>query len=92
MDMPPGTTFAVGVAKDEPGSLNMARTGKKIKWVAKRGEGMHDWAIYCYFNEPVEVTMGYVTSWGDKVFSEEHIKMLVPCDDEAYSLYRRQYA
>jgi len=84
--MPPGTMFATGVAIDEPNGLFMARTGKKLRWVAVRGEGMPDWAIYCHFESSNII---YIKSSGDKVCDEKHIKMLVPCDDEAYALYRR---
>jgi len=82
--MKPGTLFASGYATDGPGGLNMSRSGKKLRWVAVRG-GIWDWAIYCHFK-------GHPDKWicdhGDKVTFESHIKKLVPCDDEAYKMYR----
>jgi len=59
---------------------------EEIRWVAVRGKGYFDWCIYYHFSfKKVE----YITQSGDKIFSEEIIKRLVPCDDEAYGLYRR---
>ena len=82
-DMEPGI-FATGVAIDESGGLYMANTGRELRWVAVRG-GIHDWTIYCHLS-------GWDKDWiranGDKVCGEEHIKKLVPCDDEAFKKYR----
>jgi hypothetical protein len=58
---------------------------KEIKWVAVRG-GYHDWAIYYHL---VEHSDEYVAAHGDKCFTEDIIKKLVECDDEAYQMYRR---
>lgn len=61
-----------------------------IKWVAVRGI-YHDWAIYYM---PVELLMNNtdpvetVARRGDKIFTEKVIRKLVPCDDEAFELYR----
>lgn len=71
----------------------------KVKWVAIRG-GIHDWAIYhsmdaniCredYFDCDchLEASEGTVARCGAKVHKEETIKSLVPCDDEAFGMYR----
>lgn len=83
-DMKPGQIIASGVMADVPDGLYMAGTGRNLLWVAKRG-GIHDWAIYCHFQEN---GVDYVISNGDKVTDEKHIKMLVPCDDEAFDMYR----
>lgn len=84
-DMPPGTIFSSGTSFDLPGGLFMSNSGKELRWVAERGE-IHDWTIYCHFsfhdNE-------WIRRYGDKVYSESHIKMCVPCDNEAYKMYRR---
>ena len=82
--MKPGTLFASGYATDGPGGLNMSRSGKKLRWVAVRG-GIWDWAIYCHWADKSEE---WIRDQGDKVILEEHIKKLVPCDDEAFALYR----
>jgi len=51
-------------------------------WVAVRG-GIHDWAIY-----KGQGTKEYIRDWGNKVHSEEEIKLLVPCDKESFNMYR----
>lgn len=83
-DMKPDTVFATGLAIDEPNGLFMAHTGKELRWVATRG-GIHDWTIYCHFSDKSEE---WIKRQGDKVHDEKHIKMLVPCDDEAFKMYR----
>ena len=86
-DMPPYTVFARGEIEDSPKGINMANTGKIIKWVAKRGR-IHDWAIYC--DNPYTPFGNYDTilKMGDKVTGEQNIKKLVECDDEAFEMYR----
>ncbi len=84
--MPPGTMFATGVAMDKENELFMANTGKALRWVAIRGHGAFDWAVYCHFSDK---DTAWVKRFGDKVGGEEHIRKLVPCDDEAYQKYRR---
>lgn len=75
-----GTVFATGVA-DEPGLHS-----EPIRWVAKVGDGYHDWAIYYHLeNTPV----AFIKTNGEKVTTESIIRKLVPCTDEAYSFYRR---
>ncbi len=83
--MPPGTIFAEGVAFDCPGDLNMTGSGRQLRWVACRGKGMPDWAIYCHY---ATYDAQYVQRFGDKVHFEDHIRKLVPCFDEAYQMYR----
>lgn len=82
--MQPGLWFATGLTTDDPKGINMNRSGKQLKWVAVRG-GIWDWAIYIHW---AESSIGYVASNGDKVTFESHIKKLVPCDDEAFKMYR----
>lgn len=77
-DMPAETVFATGIV------LNERLHGAPVRWVAKRG-GIHDWAIYYHLaNSPLD----FVSRCGDKVFTDEVIRALVPCDDEALALYR----
>jgi len=60
-------------------------TDKEVRWVACRGKGYHDWAIYYHLPSQDIYT---IASNGDKCFTESVIKLLVPCNDEAYGLYR----
>jgi len=78
-NMPPGTIFATGEG------IYPNIWEHKIKWLAKRGEGYYDWAIYCGDDTKLLLTIETV---GDKIFSEQTIRKLVPCDDTAYGLYR----
>lgn len=84
-DMPDHTAFAHGTTSDDAAGINMANTGNQLRWVAKRG-GYHDWAIYIHFAYNNEE---YIKTNGDKVTGEDNIKKLVPCDNEAYEMYRR---
>jgi len=82
--MPPHTVFATGFLLDTPEGLFMASTERMLRWVAIRGE-IHDWAVYCHF---AENSIEDVKKVGDKVGLESHIKKCVPCDDEAFEMYR----
>lgn len=82
--MEPHTMFASGTRTDSPEGLFMMNTGKVLRWVAVSG-GIGDWAIYCHF---VDKSEQWIKANGDKVSSEENIKKLVPCDDEAFQMYR----
>lgn len=83
-DMEPGTIFATGTINDGPTGINMTRSERTLRWVACRG-GIHDWAIYI---GPEEWTAEAVKRSGDKVHSTEHINKLVPCDADAFGMYR----
>lgn len=78
-DMSPGERFATGIGTYP--ELHQ----KAIRWVAVRGEGMHDWAIYYHL---LKNDVYYISRQGDKCFTESVIKKLVPCTDEAHNLYR----
>jgi hypothetical protein len=54
------------------------------RWVAVRGD-VYDWAIYYH---RLDRSVAQVQFEGDKVFTAERIRALVPCDDEAFALYR----
>ena len=72
----------------------------KVKWVACRG-GIHDWAIYHSLDanlEPedflggfthLEATDEQIKRGGAKLRREEDIKDFVPCDNEAFAMYRQ---
>ena len=78
--MEPGKQFATGTGT-YPELYN-----EEVRWVAVRGLGMHDWAIYYNLSEK---SVNEIAQEGDKCFTEEIIKRLVPCDDKSYGLYRR---
>ena len=83
--MKPGEIFDRGEADDLPGDLNMTGKGERLRWVAVRGKGIPDWAIYTHY---AYMSDEYVRDSGDKVHSEQHVRQLVRCDDEAFSMYR----
>lgn len=82
--LPENTIFARGETIDSPEGINMSRSGKPLRWVAERG-GIHDWAIYIHF---ADHDYEWIRRHGDKVFFEDHIRKLVPCDSEAFRMYR----
>lgn len=82
--MQPGKIFATGVIPDGPDGVNMTNSGKELRWVACRG-GIHDWAIYIHWSEN---SAEWVKDNGDKVHGEHYIRKLVPCDNEAFGMYR----
>jgi hypothetical protein len=71
----------------------------KVNWVATRG-GIYDWAIYHSLDanlEPTDYLGGFthlevdderIYRGGAKIRREEEIKKFVPCDDEAFKMYR----
>lgn len=77
--MPPHTVFAMQVVNDP----RLYKEGK-VRWLAKKG-GIVDWCIYYHHAEHDEE---YVKSYGDKVFTKDTIRDLVPCTDEVFKLYR----
>ena len=83
-EMEPDTIFANGETVDSPEGINMDNTGQELRWVAVRG-GIHDWAIYC---DLIYRSGMDVKNMGNKVTIEANIKKLVPCDDEAFKMYR----
>ena len=82
--MPPQTLFACGITVDGPEGINMTESGNMLRWVAVRG-GIWDWSIYVGLaintNEDIK-------RFGDKVYAYSTIRRLVPCDDEAFAMYR----
>jgi tRNA 2-selenouridine synthase SelU len=83
-EMEPDTIFATGTANDDPEGLFMANTNKQLRWCAVRG-GIEDWCIYCHL---ADRDVEYIRRQGDKVTFESHIRKLVPCDNEAFKMYR----
>jgi len=83
-DMKPHEIIDTGTVSDNHIGINMSNSNELLRWVAVRG-GIHDWAIYIYFAfKDVE----WILRAGDKVHDKENIQKLVPCDDEAFKLYR----
>ena len=76
--MPPDTIFATGV------TMNEGLYREPVRWVAVRG-GIADWTIY-YYKE--ESSIDYVRDYGDKCFTKNIIKELVPCNEDAFKAYR----
>ena len=90
-NMEPHRIIARGQVLDHhDDGVSIAGTGKWVRWVAKRG-GIHDWAIYIQNPHYGELERDYpdVMARGDKLVGECNIKRLVPCDDEAFKMYRR---
>ena len=82
-DMKPGI-FAQGETTDDPDGCNMTASGRKLKWVASRGD-IHDWAIYVLW---ASCDWMQVKAMGDKIHDEANIRKLVPCTSEAFDMYR----
>lgn len=83
-EMKLGCIFATGEIVDSPDGISFENTGFLLRWVAVRGD-IHDWAIYCHW---LGVDDEYIHRNGQKVCEEKKIKKLVPCDDEAFKMYR----
>jgi len=83
-DMEPREIFATGTAPDDSVGINMTNSGAELRWVAVRG-GIEDWAIYV---GGATNTQTMLRDYGDKIHDKETIKKLVPCDDEAFKMYR----
>lgn len=85
---------------EEGGTLNKDGKSTNVKWIAVRG-GYHDWAIYHsldanfihadFLDDPAHLDVSYyrILKSGAKLRWEEEIRRLVPCDDEAFKMYRQ---
>ncbi len=82
--MPRGTIFATGITLDQEGCTFITGSGKELRWVAVRGD-IDDWCIYCHSREE---SLEWIRRNGDKIKMKQHIRMLVPCTDEAFKQYR----
>lgn len=58
----------------------------ELTFVCIKGAGPEgSWAMYCGFSDtPHDV----IADMGSKVYSEDIIRSMCPCDDEVYKLYR----
>lgn len=78
--MHPGLIIDAGVIHD-------ARLYRDpVRWVAVKGGGPVDWAIY--YNT-VDHPVNWIRMHGEKVTTEAVIRELVPCDQEAFDQYRQ---
>ncbi len=80
-EITPGMIFAEGT-----GTFPELRIDLPLRWVAVRGEGYHDWAIYYH---TIDHEPDWVKHNGDKAMGENIIRRLVNCTDEVWELYRR---
>ena len=75
------------IINDESGVFMVNdRKGEKLGWVAKRGDGYWDWAIYVGW---ANQTVGDILANGQKVCNDDNIQKLVPCTEAALKLYRK---
>ena len=81
--MKPSTTFAHGKMSEDRTGLRWMLSDKQLTWVAQRGN-IYDWAIYYGDNDDLT----WVKEHGDKLYNTITIRELVPCDDEAFKMYR----
>lgn len=86
-EIEPGTIFNHGFTWDHPKAVNVAGTGKTIKWVACKGTD-NDWCIYTDNPWSPQGTFEAVKALGDKLHLEEHVQFLIPCDQEVWKRYR----
>lgn len=86
--MPDDQIFAAGITTNDRNGIYVTNDhfGEKLGWVAKRGTGDGDWAIYYHW---AHHSVGTICRQGDKVRDPQNIKNLVPCDEDALELYRR---
>ncbi len=86
--MKPGEIFANGLTTNSPDGLYMTdeNLNGELRWLAKRGDGYHDWAIYSFWSTH---DLDWIMQHGQKVSNENNIKKLVACEDAAFELYRR---
>jgi hypothetical protein len=76
--LPAEAMFASGITNDKRLHHEI------VKWVAVKG-GASDWAIYYHQADFEYETIALI---GEKVTIEGVIKTLVPCDEEAFNVYR----
>ena len=79
-EMQPDTIFASGTIESNPKGIS----SESMSWVAVRG-GIYDWAIY---QGSADNDFEWIRKYGDKIYDEKLIRELVPCDDEAFKMYR----
>jgi len=86
--IPDGDIFAHGKSTDNEDGINMLNTDNQLTWIAVRGGGAYDWAIYVATTN-LNWDHDRIKRMGDKVSMERFIRKIIPCTDEAYEAYRR---
>lgn len=79
-----GSIFAKGETTDDANGINMSNSGRKLKWMAKKGCA-NDWTIYAHF---ADKSWDWIEASGDKVMSKINILKLVDCHENVFNLYR----
>jgi hypothetical protein len=85
--IPAGDIFASGTVINSPDDIYMTENniGKKMLWVARKGHN-DDWTIYIHW---ASSGLKYVLEQGDKIYTPEYIRKLVPCTNEIFNRYRK---
>ena len=86
---PDGEVFATGVLPNNHIGIFLTNTreGDGLRWVAKKGWGYTDWAIYAHWDD--EHDTAWIADHGDKVTTDHNIQRCVPCEDDVLKLYRK---
>ena len=94
--LPEYTIFACGTTTNDTQGIFMTEEHphKQLRWVATRGR-INDWTIYIgwelkgtKFPLSEAFKNSEIARKGDKIYNPAIIRQLVPCDDEAFKLYR----
>lgn len=80
-DMESDTIFDSGIST----TLNLINSNESLRWVAVRG-GYHDWSIFAHKEK---MSKENIADQGDKISSLDIVRRLVPCDNEALEMYRK---
>jgi len=78
-----GQIFRQGRLPDNPKGLNMANTGKMLKFVAVKQHG-DCWTVFTHYNT---MSTDNILKHGDTVIREDNIRRCVPCTDEVFKNY-----
>lgn len=80
----PDTVFAKGETVDSPEGINMTGSGKKLRWLAKKGYA-NDWTLYLHW---ATSSWEFIERSGDKSMNMKAIVKLVDCDEAVAQKYR----
>ena len=81
----PNEIISTGCIVDSPLGINMTNSGKQLRWVAIKGEGYDDWAIYCHWDyHDIE----WIKERGDKVANVNNIQRCIECTEEVIGKIR----
>jgi len=83
-EIPPGEVFSKGETVDSPDGVNLTGSGKKLRFLAKKGFG-DDWTLYFHW---ATTAWSRIESNGDKSMNMDAIRKFVPCVDEVAQKYR----